>query len=230
MTFHSDWFSSGLTLWAWVVWVLVLVFCARQIGLNNATPTRMSWALSAVLLVFLWLMSVDLSGGHLNGMSYHLLALNFVCLMLGAPLAFLLGSTWLLALGIAQQGTGFINVFALNALLVVAPACAVNVLLRRMALRFLPKQLFIYIFINGFISGALSMLLTGAGVSALLQGANVFSGSVVWESAFPVFFLLSWGEAFLSGIGTAVCVAFKPEWLQTFDDAVYLQKRNQIWK
>ena len=35
--------------------------------------------------------------------------------------------------------------------------------------------------------------------------------------------LMAWGDAFLTGMLTAIFVAFKPEWLLTWSDRRYLQ-------
>lgn len=227
MIFSSAWFNEYVMIVAWLVYVPVALWCVGRVGAWSVPRMTVAVALTA----FLWLLNVQVDAGHLAGMAYHLLGLNLATLMLGAPSAFLLGSAWVLAWGLARHGGDFALVFALNAWAVALPACALNALGRRWALAKLPKQVFIYIFVNGFLSGAFGMLLTGLLVCAVLYGANVFSGSVAWGSAFPVFFLLTWGEAFLSGIGAAVCVAFKPELLATFDDNVYLAKSpNRIWK
>jgi uncharacterized membrane protein len=35
---------------------------------------------------------------------------------------------------------------------------------------------------------------------------------------------MAWGDAFLTGMLTAIFVAFKPQWLLTWSDAHYLRK------
>ncbi|XXQ68185.1 energy-coupling factor ABC transporter permease [Neisseriaceae bacterium B1] len=229
MTFLTTWFAPWQLWAAWLPFATIFVFCLQRF-LRQTSPPASAWAMSTTMLALLWLMNVQIDGGHLNGMSYHLLALNLIALILGAPAAFLLGSIWLLAFGLLQQRIDFLPVFALNALWIVLPPIALNAALRRLALRRLPHHVFVYIFINGFITGALGMMLTGLLVASLLNITHVFTSEVAWGSAFPVFFLLSWGEAFLSGIGAAVCVAFKPDVLTTFTDEIYLTRNNQIWK
>ncbi len=39
----------------------------------------------------------------------------------------------------------------------------------------------------------------------------------------PFGLLLGWGEAFLSGLLTAIFVVYVPRWMATFDDARYLR-------
>ena len=96
--------------------------------------------------------------------------------------------------------------------------------------RFLPPNLFVYIFINGFLAAALGMLATGVVVITLLDATDLYAGVALWSSAFVVFFLITWGEAFLSGILTAIFVALAPQLLSTFDDQRYLQRQADVWK
>lgn len=230
MTFFATWFASWQIWAAWLPFGLIFIWCLQRFLHQSSTPPANAWAVSTGLLALLWLMNVQIDGGHLNGMSYHLLALNLMTLMLGAPAAFLLGSLWMLAFGVMQQGSIFLAVWALNTLFIVLPAVLLNAALRCLTLRYLPHHVFVYIFVNGFICGALGMMLTGLLVAGLLHITDVFSSEVAWGAAFPVFFLLSWGEAFLSGIMTAVYVAFKPDVLSTFNDEIYLTRNHQIWK
>ena len=73
------------------------------------------------------------------------------------------------------------------------------------------------------------MMATGAAITALLSQSTVFAAVDLWQQAFPVFFLISWGEAFLTGMFTAIFVALKPQLLLTFDDDFYLNRQNTIW-
>lgn len=230
MIFLPTWFTQSYIYLFWLPYLALLVGVVRSVQRTKAQTQPIAWVVSMLLMSALWNMNVQLEGGHLDGMSYHLLVLNLVALMIGAPAAFLMGSVLLFVQGMLLFGFAYAELFAFNALCVLLPSCAINSGLRRLALRFLPHHLFVYIFVNSFFAGALSMLFTGLLICGLLHINHVFSGSIVWQSAFPVFFLLSWGEAFLSGISSAICVAFKPECLSTFDDGVYLTRPNEIWK
>ena len=71
---------------------------------------------------------------------------------------------------------------------------------------------------------------TGVVLVGLLDWADVFDTTVLWKTAFPVFFLIAWAEAFLSGISTAIFIALKPQWICTFDDGRYLKSAPKIWQ
>ena len=96
--------------------------------------------------------------------------------------------------------------------------------------RRLPPNIFVFIFLNGFLSAAAGILLTGIIVVAVLDGIHAFGQDVLWTAALPVFILIAWAEAFLSGIATAIFVALKPHWINTFDDNRYLKSDRSIWQ
>lgn len=84
--------------------------------------------------------------------------------------------------------------------------------------RWLPRHLFVYILGRGFF---VTMLATaGAGALALWQrGAPV--GSEVADLLVGRWLAAS-GEAFLTGMLVAIFVAFRPHWLATYSDRLYL--------
>jgi len=84
--------------------------------------------------------------------------------------------------------------------------------------RWLPHNFFIYVFINAFLTGALSMLLCGYAASAVLAMADYMPAS----SYLQVIPLLMFGEAFLNGMLMILLVAYKPQWVATFHDRWYL--------
>ncbi|MDO5638814.1 MAG: energy-coupling factor ABC transporter permease [Neisseria sp.] len=228
MNFLSAWFGQPLMLAADAVLLLLLLASAKQ-ALAAVTLRPAACAAAVLLTAVLWGLHVELGDGQLAGMTYHLLGISLITLMLGAPAALWLGVIMLLPYTVLLHGSANLSVIGLNALFLLLPPIAVNVALRRLSLR-LPAHLFIYIFVNGFITAALGMLATGLMLMWLLEAAGVYPPQVLWASAFPVFFLLVWGEAFLTGLLTAVFVALVPGLLATFDDARYLQNKNIIWK
>ncbi|MBX3620735.1 MAG: hypothetical protein KF891_12225 [Rhizobacter sp.] len=81
--------------------------------------------------------------------------------------------------------------------------------------RWLPHHLFIYILGRGFF-GAFLACVVSALMMLALQAAPV-SGEFVTARVLTAF-----GEAFISGMFTAILVAFRPQWLATYADRLYL--------
>jgi len=84
--------------------------------------------------------------------------------------------------------------------------------------RWLPRHLFIYIFGRGFFATAVAVASAGA-LAALLHGApaNLSLADLLLARG-----LAAWGDAFLTGGIAAIFVAFRPEWLATYTDRIYL--------
>ncbi len=83
--------------------------------------------------------------------------------------------------------------------------------------RWLPHHLFVYILGRGFLGTLLAGLLAGWGALAL-QGQAVGGAFYVARA------LAAFGEAFLTGMVVAVLVAFRPQWLATYTDRLYLPR------
>lgn len=225
MIFQTTWFSSASLLCAWLLLALLLAIFAKP-AFQACGRHRSAVALSIIILTTAWLLNATPNDGQLAGMSYHLLAVNLVALMLGAPVALWLGA--LLLLPYLWLFSGDWQVYPLNALALLLPPLLVNQLSRQLVNR-LPANLFIFIFVNGFIASAVGILLTGLVLVSILDIVDAFNGEILWSTALPVFILIAWAEAFLSGITTAIFIAMRPQWINTFDDQRYLKSANKIW-
>lgn len=94
-------------------------------------------------------------------------------------------------------------------------ALGVGLALRRWAWR----NLFVYILGRAFLGTALCMFLTGW----LAQSAgHLLTTRVDPELALVARWLLAWGDAFMTGMMAAICVAFRPHWLATWSDRLYV--------
>jgi uncharacterized membrane protein len=84
--------------------------------------------------------------------------------------------------------------------------------------RWLPHHLFVYILGRGFFGTVVAA--AGAGwLSVWLHG----SPPGVDESELLVArWLAAWGDAFLAGMMVSIFVAFRPQWLATYSDRIYL--------
>jgi uncharacterized membrane protein len=84
--------------------------------------------------------------------------------------------------------------------------------------RWLPKHLFVYIMARGFFATAIAGSLAGM-LSVALHGVP---GGLQDGDLMLARFLAAWGDAFLAGMVVAIFVAFRPEWLATYTDRLYL--------
>lgn len=95
-------------------------------------------------------------------------------------------------------------------------ALAVGALIRKL----FGEHLFIYILGRGFLGTVACLFISGA--LAQWSGHQLSSGSDELSSMVARW-LLAWGDGFMTGLCTAVFVAFKPEWLATWSDRLYLK-------
>jgi uncharacterized membrane protein len=99
----------------------------------------------------------------------------------------------------------------------VAPA-TLAMLIGALLRRWLPHHLFVYILGRGFFATAVATM--AAGLLAWLASGGP-SGTTSADLLLSRF-LAAWGDAFLSGMVVAILVAFRPEWLATYSDRLYL--------
>lgn len=173
------------------------------------------WLASLVLLPWLWAAQRVMPGG----LSLQISGACLLVLMLGWPLAVLslvpiaMAGAWLGGMGWPQA----IEHLAWNGVVAASLALALGLATRR----WLPNHPFVFILGRGFIVTALAIMLAGT-LSALVQplppGTEL--GTVLVGH-----WLMAWGEAFATGMLTAIFVAFKPEWLATWSDERYLAGR-----
>ncbi|WP_396269834.1 hypothetical protein [Ideonella sp.] len=85
--------------------------------------------------------------------------------------------------------------------------------------RWLPHHLFVYILGRGFFASLLAMSLSGL-LAWMVQGEPA---GVQAEDLLLGRWLSAWADAFLTGMMVAIFVAFRPQWLATYSDAIYLK-------
>ena len=166
-----------------------------------------------VLLPWFW----ALPRLHAMPLQLQLSGAVLVLMCLGWPLAIwvLLAvsgiSDWLAPQGLEEQVRSLFFLGVLPATLALALGAALR--------RWLPHHPFVYILGRGFLGTALCLFasrtlqtLTGDAHAELSTGLSLVAQ---W--------LMAWGDAFITGLVTAILVAFRPEWLATWSDRLYLQ-------
>lgn len=226
MNFHLDWFPAPL-MWTANALLALLLAAVLPAALKHTDARRHAAAL--LILVLCWSLRAHVGNGHLGGMSYHLMGTALATLMLGPAATLWLSSLLMLAATVLFNGAAALPVAGLNVWCSVVPPVAVSSALLWLTRRFLPPQLFVYIFINGFIAAALGMMLSGVCIVAALDASAAFPPQVMWRDALPVFLFIAWGEAFLTGLLCAIFVALLPQMLTTFSDERYLRAQQRIW-
>jgi uncharacterized membrane protein len=178
-----------------------------------------AWLLSLALLVAIW----SMKAGITPGLSVRFLLVTSLTLMHGWQLA-VIGAA--LVLGVLSfTGQADWDAFGANLLcMAIVPALATAWLHEFVHAR-LPHNYFIYFFVTVFLGSAIAYNLAGLVRIALLA----LSGSLEAAHAGPEYFailpLMSFGEAFVNGMLMAMLVVYRPKWVMSFDDRLYLRRK-----
>lgn len=142
-----------------------------------------------------------------------------VTLMLGWPLAILvLTSVAALSGLIAEAGLdALVSQLFWHGVLPATLALGVGAAIRRWA----GNRVFVYILGRAFAG---TIVCTFAS-EALAQWAGYELANIGPGLSMVGHWLLAWGDGFMTGILAAIFVAYRPQWLATWSDALYLQRQ-----
>jgi uncharacterized membrane protein len=166
-----------------------------------------------VVLPWLWLLPQKMP----QGLQVQLSGACLLVLMLGWPLAVVVLSGVALAVWLIGQAdlSAVLSQWVWIGLVPATVGLGIGALLRR----WLPPNPFIYTLGRAFIGTAVAVFLS----SLLMAVTHQIMGGVAMEQALVARWLMAWGDAFLTGMFAAICVAFAPQWLATWSDERYLK-------
>ena len=182
---------------------------------SHGTPSALWTPLLATLVLLPWLWA--LPSLHAMPLQLQWSGACLVVLMLGWPLAVPV----LLAVGALAgliAGMGWDEALALTVWLGLAPA-SLALLLGALLRRLTGERMFVYILGRAFLGTALC----GFAASVLAQALGQSLPGVGSGLSLVAHWLMAWGDAIVTGMLAAVFVAFKPEWLATWSDRLYLR-------
>jgi len=209
----TEWLWAGNVLYALVA--LAVLRGAPWRRLIGPTTSHLFLGTCVVLMV-MW----SLRAGIRPGLNFHLLGATLMTLMFGGWPAVLGISVVLLA--ITLYGMSGWESYGLNALLMGAWPALVSWTVYRLALRFLPRHLFVYIFVCGFFGAALAMAATGVASAAVFVLSGTYGFDSILSEYLPYFLLMVFPEAILTGSAVALLAVYRPEWIWTYDERTTL--------
>ncbi len=186
-----------------------------------ADPVRLNIFLGATVAVLaLW----QIRTGIKPGLAFHFYGVAALTLMFGFWRAVLAGV--LILLVNAAFGRGSLTALGLDALLLAALPAAVTWNLFHLLERRLPNHFFIYVLGNGFFGAALSVAAIGLATTAVMALAGAYPLEYLLSYYTPyATLLISWAEAFTTGMAITMMAVYRPAWLETFDDVRYVQNK-----
>lgn len=183
---------------------------------NLAAPGAFSaWCFFIIALPLLWSFDIPVA----RGLALHLLGMPLFVLMFGRRLA--MAGIGISAIAYTVLHDGLWTNIGMNLLLLAVLPAYCGEFVMRMTQRFFPHHMFVYLLGNGFF-GALLMLAT-IGLVSLTVHRIWITGAPLGADVIAYMLLLAWGEAFLTGFLLTIFTVYRPEWVLTFDDEIYLR-------
>jgi uncharacterized membrane protein len=173
---------------------------------------------ATVAVLVLW----QLQAGVRPGLNFHILGASLLTLMFGWPLALIASGLVLLAVTIT--GSGNWQAYSINALLMGVLPATVTWLVYRAVYCWLPRHLFIYIFVCSFFGAALAMAATGLASAMVFVLSGVYPLDDLLQYYLPYYLLMVFPEAILTGSFVALLVVYRPEWIWTYDENAALRR------
>ncbi len=218
VTLPAGWSAMG---WAFAVALLPAAVRVAPWQRFAASEPVHVWYGAIFGVVALW--SIQATVGE--GFTFHLLGVAAFTLLVGAPLA-LAGTAIAVAVNVARarrdsgrtpRSSG--SRWRRSRSARPGSCCA-------FAERALPANFFVYIFVVTFFGAALSL----RGGGRRRRGAadprrRGCRPELVFGEYLPYLLYLAFGEATLTGMALTLAVAYRPQWVATFDDARYLEGR-----
>lgn len=169
-----------------------------------------------LLVVVLWFVRSNV----VNGINFHLMATTTLYLMFQWQFAFL--ALVIVNLAVYLNGGISLELIPANALMLGGIPILMTHFLLILAQRKLPHNFFVFVFVNCFFAAALSML----GVSVISIGLYYFFANEgvfqQLQNFLPFTLMISIPEAALNGIFMSSLIAYKPAWIASFHDRMYI--------
>ncbi|HAW93852.1 MULTISPECIES: energy-coupling factor ABC transporter permease [unclassified Arsukibacterium] len=211
-----------MTFWqgaAWLMWlVLLLRFFPRDVvtKLKSEAGYQHLWFSSILVTTLLW----SVQAGIEPGLELHLLGVTTLVLCHGWRIAWLIGSVAVVFL----VGAGKINLAdaGVMALLTTLLPALFSYLIFALSYQYLPRHLFIYIFIAGFANAALTISFKMLLTALWFYWQDLYSWSSIYQNYLQLVLLIWFAEALLNGMAITLMSVYRPHWLRTFYDNEYL--------
>ncbi|MBL8436990.1 MAG: energy-coupling factor ABC transporter permease [Zoogloeaceae bacterium] len=218
MNLPTELFSPIWHLVAWALCAATAVWAWRTApwgALREGGRVQVTCAL-AVILTPLW----SMKAGIKPGLDLHLLGAMAAQLTLGPQLAVV--AMGLALSGIALNGGLEWSAWAINFLLMAVVPVMIASVFHGLVERRLPNHVFVYLFVGGFLGGAITVMGQGLVVSLVLILADAYSFEYLSTHYLPYFLLLGFAEGWMTGMAMTLMVVYRPHWVATFDDQRYL--------
>ena len=176
------------------------------------------WLTSMAVVLVVWAMKAGIT----PGLSVRFLLVTALTLMHGWHLAVVAGALVLAVLSFA--GAAEWSSFGANLLCTALIPALFTAKLHEFVHARLPLNYFIYFFVTTFLGAAIAFNVAGFARFALIGLSGTLETARIGAEYFAILPLMSFGEAVVNGIVIAMAVVYRPAWVMSFDDRLYLAR------
>lgn len=174
---------------------------------------------SAACVFILWMFRT----GIYEGLTVHFLWLSALPLLLGFRWAIFSAS--LALMGVTLLGQESVDMLGVNFLLGILAPISLTYGIYSLTFHKLPRHIFIYIFLCAFIPGALSIGFKMLALSGYFYLDGMYTWRVIEDNYLILTTLLLFPEAMFNGMTITLLIIYRPQWVYTFYDKLYLDKQ-----
>jgi uncharacterized membrane protein len=177
------------------------------------------WFASTLVLLVVW----SMKAGITPGLSVRFLLITALTLLHGWRLAVVAGAVALAVLSYA--GAADWSNYGANLLCMALVPSLFTAWFHEWVHDHLPHNYFVYFFVTAFLGSALAFNLAGLTRCLLMAVSGTLELAHVGPEYFAILPLMSFGEAVANGMIVGMAVVYRPAWVMSFDDRLYLAPR-----
>lgn len=218
---HTSYFTDIQTV-AGLLSLLICFFVSKKLIFSQLILDKKCQHLvfgSAACVFILWMFRT----GIYDGLNVHFLWLSALTLLLGFRWAIF--SATIALLGVTIFGKESIDMLGINFLLGVLAPISLTYGIYSLTFHKLPRHIFTYIFLCAFIPGALTIALKMMALSGYFYLDGMYSWHIIEDNYLMISTLMVFPEAMFNGMTITLLIIYKPEWVYTFYDKLYLDKQ-----
>ena len=215
-------YFTNLQALAGLISLVICYFVSKKLVFSQLLSDKKCQHLvfgSAACVFILWMFRT----GIYDGLSVHFLWLSALPLLLGFRWAIF--SATLALVGVTLFGNDSIEMLGVNFLLGILAPITLTYGFYSLTFHKLPRHIFIYIFLCAFIPGALTIGLKMLALSGYFYLDGMYSWYVIRDNYLVLSTLMLFPEAMFNGMTMTLLVIYRPEWVYTFYDKLYLDEQ-----
>ena len=219
MELSAELFSNAFHWWISLFYGLLLLYALRSAYWPRLKDSeQLHVFLGACLrLILLWHVKAQVDPAW----SFHLLGVTTFTLMFGWSLAVM--GTGIALVGVTLNSDIGWQGFAINAMILGVLPITLTQFILVLVRSLLPKHFFIYVLVNGFLTAGFVAIASGYLAVGLLVWSGSFGMSELEQNLIPFFPLMFLPEAMLNGWLITILVLYRPGWVSSFSDELYLK-------